>query len=66
MNYKFGNLLGAPYRGGDVVLRDSELLCPVGNRVQVMDLAQSTTRTLPFECTQQVNPRRIVLEGVIL
>jgi periodic tryptophan protein 2 len=33
MNYKFANLLGAPYRGGNVILHNSELLSPVGNRV---------------------------------
>jgi len=33
MNYKFANLLGAPYRGGNVILHGSELLSPVGNRV---------------------------------
>ncbi len=33
MNYKFANLLGAPYRGGNVILHGTELLSPVGNRV---------------------------------
>jgi hypothetical protein len=33
MNFKFSNLLGAPYRGGNFVLSDQELLSPVGNRV---------------------------------
>ncbi len=33
MNYKFSNLLGAPYRGGNLVLHGNELLTPVGNRV---------------------------------
>jgi hypothetical protein len=33
MNYKFANLLGAPYRGGNIILHGAELLSPVGNRV---------------------------------
>jgi periodic tryptophan protein 2 len=38
MNYKFANLLGAPYRGGNVILHGSELLSPVGNRVSQVRL----------------------------
>lgn len=33
MDYKFSNLLGAPYRGGTLLIHGSELLSPVGNRV---------------------------------
>ena len=33
MNFEFSNLLGAPYRGGNLLLTSSELLSPVGNRV---------------------------------
>lgn len=33
MNYRFANLLGAPYRGGSLVLHGTQLLTPVGNRV---------------------------------
>lgn len=33
MNYKFSSLLGAPYRGGNLLIHDNELLTPVGNRV---------------------------------
>ncbi len=33
MNYRFSNLLGAPYRGGTLLIHDNELLTPVGNRV---------------------------------
>jgi hypothetical protein len=33
MNYAFSNLLGAPYRGGNLLLHGTELLSPVGNRV---------------------------------
>ncbi|CAD7702736.1 unnamed protein product, partial [Ostreobium quekettii] len=54
MNYKFSNLLGAPYRGGNVLLSGNELLSPVGNRISVVDLAESTSRTLPFENGHQI------------
>ena len=33
LNYKFANLLGAPYRGGNLLLHGTELLSAVGNRV---------------------------------
>ena len=33
MNYRFSNLLGAPYRGGTLLLHGDVLLSPVGNRV---------------------------------
>jgi periodic tryptophan protein 2 len=33
MDYKFSNLLGAPYRGGDLLLHGTTLLSPTGNRV---------------------------------
>ena len=32
-DFAFSNLLGAPYRGGSLVLHGSLLLSPVGNRV---------------------------------
>lgn len=33
MNFVFSNLLGAPYRGGTLLIHDNQLLTPVGNRV---------------------------------
>lgn len=33
MDYRFAALLGAPYRGGNLLIHDNELLTPVGNRV---------------------------------
>lgn len=43
MNYKFANLLGAPYRGGNLVIQGSELLSAVGNRVSVVSSVSSTS-----------------------
>lgn len=45
MNYKFANLLGAPYRGGNVILHGSELLSPVGNRVSQVSCHNSAFLT---------------------
>ncbi len=33
MNFRFSNLLGAPYRGGNILIHGNELLSPEGNRV---------------------------------
>lgn len=33
MDYKFSNLLGAPYRGGALLLHGNTLITPVGNRI---------------------------------
>ena len=33
MDYRFAALLGAPYRGGNLLIHGNELLTPVGNRV---------------------------------
>ena len=33
MEFRFANLMGAPYRGGNLLIVGSELLSPVGNRV---------------------------------
>lgn len=44
MNFKFSNLLGAPYRGGNLLVTgENELLTPVGNRVS------QVSRHLPCE-----------------
>ena len=32
-DFRFSNLLGAPYRGGTLLLHGNTLLSPVGNRV---------------------------------
>ncbi|XP_051135826.1 periodic tryptophan protein 2 [Andrographis paniculata] len=67
MNYRFQNLLGAPYRGGNaVVVNNTLLISAVGNRVSVTDLVKSETVTLPFQAS--TNLRRIAAspDGVFL
>ncbi|KAJ8483950.1 hypothetical protein OPV22_016435 [Ensete ventricosum] len=50
MNFRFQNLLGGPYRGGNVVMtEDAVLLSSDGNRVAATDLFKFQTQTLPFE-----------------
>lgn len=67
MNFKFSNLLGAPYRGGNVLLAgDKQLLTPVGNRVSLVDLATSDTVTLPFEQAHNITRIALSPNGVLL
>eukprot|EP01025_Chloroclados_australasicus_P005925 TRINITY_DN1192_c0_g1_i5.p1 TRINITY_DN1192_c0_g1~~TRINITY_DN1192_c0_g1_i5.p1 ORF type:complete len:967 (-),score=113.08 TRINITY_DN1192_c0_g1_i5:314-3214(-) len=66
MNFGFSALLGAPYRGGNAVLRDKVLLCPAGNRINQLDLTQSCGSTLPFENSKQIQTLCLSPDGVIL
>ncbi|KAK9666312.1 hypothetical protein RND81_14G176600 [Saponaria officinalis] len=60
MNYRFQNLLGAPYRGGNVVVsQNNRLISPIGNRISVTDLIKSETLTLP--CQSSANISRIAV-----
>lgn len=42
MNFKFSNLLGAPYRGGNLIIHGNDLLSPVGNRISQVCLQWPT------------------------
>ncbi|GBF92981.1 hypothetical protein Rsub_05817 [Raphidocelis subcapitata] len=66
MNYAFANLLGAPYRGGNLLLHGTELLSPVGNRVSQINLAHSTSQTLPFENLKQIRTLCLSPDGSLL
>ncbi|KAK9830156.1 hypothetical protein WJX72_010038 [[Myrmecia] bisecta] len=66
MNYTFSNLLGAPYRGGNLLIHGNELLTPVGNRVCQVDLVESTSSTLPFENIKQVRTVCVSPDGGLL
>lgn len=48
-HYRFDNLLGAPYRGGNLCVRGTKLLTSIGNRVTEVDLTLSSCATLPSE-----------------
>ncbi|KAK4748254.1 hypothetical protein SAY87_014840 [Trapa incisa] len=55
MNFRFQNLLGAPYRGGNaLIVNDSHLISPIGNRIAVTDLLKSQTVTLPIQASSNI------------
>ncbi|KAF8406971.1 hypothetical protein HHK36_006092 [Tetracentron sinense] len=67
MNFRFQNLIGAPYRGGNAIISgDTLLISPVGNRVSVTDLIKSETRTLPVECSANISRIAISPDGNFL
>ncbi|PON89397.1 Periodic tryptophan protein [Trema orientale] len=67
MNYRFQNLLGAPYRGGNaIVTNNTELISPVGNRVSVTDLIKSQTLTLPVQSSSNISRIAASPDGVFL
>ncbi|MBA0587545.1 periodic tryptophan protein 2 [Gossypium raimondii] len=67
MNYRFQNLLGAPYRGGNaVVTQNTNLISPVGNRVSVTDLVKSQTITLPIQSSSNIRRIAASPDGVFL
>ncbi|XP_052183465.1 periodic tryptophan protein 2 [Diospyros lotus] len=67
MNFRFHNLLGAPYRGGNVVVSNNTLLISaVGNRISVTDLVKSETTTLPCQSSSNVARIAVSPDGVFL
>uniref|UniRef100_A0A803LN58 Small-subunit processome Utp12 domain-containing protein n=1 Tax=Chenopodium quinoa TaxID=63459 RepID=A0A803LN58_CHEQI len=55
MNYRFQNLLGAPYRGGNVVVSgNNQLISSVGNRISITNLIKSNTITLPCQFSANI------------
>jgi periodic tryptophan protein 2 len=55
MEFRFENLLGAPYRGGNAVItKNTQLISPVGNRVSVTDLSKNHSVTLPLETSTNI------------
>uniref|UniRef100_A0A1D1ZDQ3 Periodic tryptophan protein 2 n=1 Tax=Anthurium amnicola TaxID=1678845 RepID=A0A1D1ZDQ3_9ARAE len=67
MSFLFQNLLGAPYRGGNVVVSDNSLLLSsVGNRLSATDLLKSETRTLPFESSSNISRIAVSPDGCFL
>ncbi|KAJ4952632.1 hypothetical protein NE237_029464 [Protea cynaroides] len=67
MNFRFQNLLGAPYRGGNAVISGNNLLIsPVGNRISVTDLIKSETVTLPCESSSNISRIAVSPDGNFL
>ena len=50
MNFAFNSLLGAPYRGGSLVMQGDTLLSPVGNRVAQVRGTGERERERACEC----------------
>ncbi|GFR41863.1 hypothetical protein Agub_g2644, partial [Astrephomene gubernaculifera] len=66
MNFTFSNLIGAPYRGGTLLICNNELLTPVGNRVGQVSLTESTSKCLPFENLTQIRVLCVSPDGALL
>ncbi|GAB2269473.1 U3 snoRNP protein [Dionaea muscipula] len=67
MNFRFHNLLGAPYRGGNVVVSSNNLLISaVGNRISVTDLVKSETITLPSQSSANISRIAVSHDGLFL
>ncbi|KAJ3704006.1 hypothetical protein LUZ61_007711 [Rhynchospora tenuis] len=67
MNFRFQNLLGAPYRGGNAVISgDSLLLSPAGNRIVSTDLINSRSITFPFEAASDLSRLAVSEDGRLL
>ncbi|KAJ8626363.1 hypothetical protein MRB53_019670 [Persea americana] len=56
MSFRFQNLLGAPYRGRNILVVDNYLLLSlVRNRIFATDLAKSQTQTLPYKASSNIS-----------
>ncbi|KAF2323261.1 hypothetical protein GH714_034366 [Hevea brasiliensis] len=67
MNYRFQNLLGAPYRGGNAIItQNTQLISPVGNRVSITDLVKSQTITLPVQSSSNIRRLSASPDGTFL
>ena len=47
MDFRFSNLLGAPYRGGNLLLNGDELYAPIGNKVGQVWQRSSSPAAIP-------------------
>ncbi|WCJ40615.1 periodic tryptophan protein 2 [Euphorbia peplus] len=67
MNYRFQNLLGAPYRGGNVIITlNTQLISPVGNRISITDLIKSHSTTLPIQSSTNIRRLAASPDGTFL
>ena len=50
-SYKFSNLFGTVYRGGDLIFTPdgNSVISPVGNKITIFDLKNHKSETLPIE-----------------
>lgn len=81
MDCSFSTLLGGPYRGGNLLFHNQELLSAVGNRVHQacrspthnnthqppqVDLACSLSSTLPFQNAKPIRVLALSPDGTLL
>lgn len=66
MDYKFSNLLGVPYRGGNLQFWGDKLLGPAGNRVRELGLGDASSLTFPFESPHQIQVVVLSPDGSLL
>jgi periodic tryptophan protein 2 len=66
MNYTFANLLGAPYRGGSILVHEDTLICPAGNRIREVDLRNATSLTHRHQNPHQVQTVALSPDGGLL
>ncbi|KAI8359118.1 WD40-repeat-containing domain protein [Choanephora cucurbitarum] len=67
-SYKFSNLLGTVYTGGNVLFTPdgNSVLSPVGNRVSIFDLVNNTSYTLPVEMRKNIDRMVLSPNGQLL
>ncbi|CAO2839236.1 unnamed protein product [Amaranthus hypochondriacus] len=64
MNYRFQNLLGAPYRGGNAIITgNTRLISSVGNRISITNLVKSETITLPCQFSSNISRIAVSPDG---
>ncbi|KAL8972750.1 MAG: hypothetical protein Q9183_000365 [Haloplaca sp. 2 TL-2023] len=67
-DFKFSNLLGTVYCKGNLVFTPdgNSLLSPVGNRVGVFNLTESSSHTLPFSHRRNISHLALSPDGLLL
>eukprot|EP00026_Physarum_polycephalum_P000323 Phypoly_transcript_00323.p1 GENE.Phypoly_transcript_00323~~Phypoly_transcript_00323.p1 ORF type:complete len:955 (+),score=97.26 Phypoly_transcript_00323:2285-5149(+) len=66
--FKFSNLLGTVYKRGNLLFTPdgNSLLSPIGNKINVYDLANHTTHTLPVEAPSTIQAFTLSPDGSLL
>jgi len=67
-SYKFSNLFGTVYRGGDLIFTPdgNAVISPVGNKITIFDLKNHKSETLPIESRFNFNALDLSPNGISL
>ena len=67
-NYRFSNLLGTVYRGGNLVFSPdgNSILAGVGNNISIYDLASHKSSTFAFEFRADISCLALAPNGITL